>query len=114
MAGQFVVAAVLVEMGHLQSFEVMVQLLARQQALAQAVPTVVGETTAMQGFIHQQNCLLVPQANPQALAMSLRWAFENRSKLSDIGQKGRQLYQEQLSLAVVAQGLDSILQKFQP
>ncbi len=31
------------------------------QALAQAVPTVVGETTAMQGFIHQQNCLLVPK-----------------------------------------------------
>ena len=84
------------------------------QALAQAVPTVVGETAAMQGFIHQQNCLLVPQANPQALAMSLRWAFENRTKLSDIGQKGRQLYQEQLSLAVVAQGLGNILQKFQP
>ena len=84
------------------------------QALAQAVPTVVGETAAMQGFVHQQNCLLVPQADPQALALSLRWAYENRAKLSYIGQKGLQLYQEQLSLAVVAQRLTSILQKFQP
>ncbi|MGB4673889.1 MAG: hypothetical protein WBH99_08105 [Azovibrio sp.] len=83
------------------------------QALAQAVPTAVGETAVSQGFVHQQNCLLVPQAAPQALAMSLRWAHENRAQLGHIGQQGQQLYQKQFSLAVLAQRLADILQVFQ-
>ncbi|MGD9759608.1 MAG: hypothetical protein AB7U71_19035, partial [Comamonas sp.] len=83
------------------------------QALAQAVPTVVGETVISQGFVHQQNCLLVPQADPQALAISLRWAHENRAQLGHIGRQGQQLYQTQLSLAVLAQRLSDILRGFQ-
>jgi hypothetical protein len=83
------------------------------QALAKAVPTAVGETAANPGFVHQKNCLLVPQADPQALAMSLRWAHENRAQLGRIGQQGQQLYQTHLSLAVLKRRLAGILQGFQ-
>lgn len=83
------------------------------QALAQAVPTLVGETAVSQGFEHQKNCLLVPQADPQALAMSLRWAHEHRSQLGYIGRQGQQLYQRQFSLAVLTQGLSDVVQGFQ-
>lgn len=84
------------------------------QALAQAVPTVVGNTDASSGFVHQQNCLLVPLGAPEMLESSLRWAHENRAQLQSIGQRGQQLYCERFSLAIVAQHLSAILQKFQP
>ncbi|MDD3674571.1 glycosyltransferase family 4 protein [Thauera propionica] len=82
------------------------------QSLAQAVPTVIGDTDAGSGFVHQKNCLLVPQGNPEMLAAALLWAHENRAHLSTIGQQGRQLYREHLSLDVVTRRLSEILQGF--
>lgn len=82
------------------------------QALAQALPTIVGEAEEIKGFIHQKNCLLIPQGDFQALSTTLRWAYENRAQLSTIGEQGQQLYRAHLSLEVVAQCLSNILLKF--
>lgn len=84
------------------------------QALALGVPTVVGDNPAHHGFEHQLNCLRVEQGNPHALAAALRWAGEHRSALPALGEAGRALYQQHLSLAVIRQRLADILARFQP
>lgn len=83
------------------------------QALALGVPTVVGDNPAHHGFQHQHNCLRVEQGNPHALAAALRWACEHRSALPALGEAGRTLYQQHLSLAVIRQRLATIMARFQ-
>ena len=75
------------------------------QCLALGRPTVVGQIAADYGFIDRENCLLVPQADPCALAEALRWAHANREQLSGIGAAGLLLYAQRLSVDVIAQNL---------
>jgi glycosyltransferase involved in cell wall biosynthesis len=82
------------------------------QALAQCVPTVVGAAEFLPGFVDQKNCLIARQGQPLDLVRALRWAFEHRERLPGIGVAGRRLYEEKLSLAVVAGLLGNILRKF--
>jgi glycosyltransferase involved in cell wall biosynthesis len=82
------------------------------QALAQAVPTVVGKIDADIPFQHQVNCLYVSQGNAQALSDAIVWANQNRDKLVDLGLEGRKLYHEQLSLKIVSERLSDLLYQF--
>ena len=83
------------------------------QALAQAVPTVVGAIEeGGSDFIDRHNCLVVSQGQPHALAQALRWAYEHRDSLPALGASGQRLYRNQLSLDVVAQRLVEVLGKF--
>ncbi len=79
------------------------------QSLAMAKPTMIGRTEVEMGFVHRRNCLLVPQANSQALAREIRWASENPTPLQTIGQNGYQLYRQQFSIDEKRKRLEHII-----
>jgi len=79
------------------------------QCLALGKATVIGEIDEDYGFVDRSNCLLVPQADAGALAASIRWSFENRALLPELGARGRDAYQERLSISVIATHLQSAL-----
>jgi len=81
------------------------------QCLALGKPTIVGKINEEIGFKDKVNCLLVEQGNPEALADSIRWCFENAHALTEIGKKGQALYQDQLSVAVIAKQLEAIIKQ---
>ncbi len=83
------------------------------QFLACARPTVIGQGTESNGFIDRENCLLVPQGDPQQLANALRWAFENQSELPRIAANGRVLYEERFSGAAVKTNMDRLVEEVQ-
>lgn len=67
------------------------------QFLSQGKPTVIGRIDEDSGFRNEQNCLLIDQADPDSLAQSIRWALSNRECLTDIGERGRLLFEERFS-----------------
>ena len=71
------------------------------QCLALGKPTIIGEIDEKHGFVNKQNCLLVPQGNPEALAEALRWAHNHREQLALIGDRARAIYAERLSIKVI-------------
>lgn len=79
------------------------------QFLAMAKPTVVGRIEPNQGFVDKHNCLLVPQADAQALANAIRWAFSNQDALADIATQGHALYQERFSTYQISQTLKDVI-----
>lgn len=81
------------------------------QCLALGKPTIVGKINEEIGFKDKVNCLLVEQGNPQALADSIRWCFENAHELTEIGKQGQALYQDTLSVAVIAKQLEAIIKQ---
>ncbi len=79
------------------------------QCLALGKATIIGRINEDIGFVDKQNCLLVPQGNPQALADTLRWCFDQRHQLAKIGERGRSIYSEKLSVDVIRQLLSKTL-----
>jgi len=79
------------------------------QCLALGKPTIIGKIDEDIGFMDKENCLLVPQGNAQALADVLRWAFNQRRQLSKIGEHGRSIYNERLSVDVIRKLLSQTL-----
>ena len=79
------------------------------QFLAMGRPVVVGETDVDTGFVDKANCLLVPQADPAALADAVAWASGHPSELARIGQAGRDLYKSRYSIERISQELRRIL-----
>lgn len=79
------------------------------QFLSLGRPTVIGRIDEDYGFINQVNCLLTEQADADALALTIRWAFENRSSLPGIGARGRALYFQRLSSRVITERLTRAL-----
>ncbi len=71
------------------------------QALATAAPVLIGENQVHEGFSDKQNCLIVPQADPKALAGAIAWAHEHPQELAQIGQAGRKLYETHFSQIIV-------------
>jgi glycosyltransferase involved in cell wall biosynthesis len=72
------------------------------QCLALGKATVIGHIDEDYGFVDRSNCLLVAQGNADALAASIRWAFEHRASLPELGARGRDLYLERLSTHTIA------------
>ncbi|MEX0881682.1 MAG: glycosyltransferase [Candidatus Saccharimonadales bacterium] len=81
------------------------------QFLAMAKPVIVGRIENMKDFKDKQNCLLVQQGNPPALADTIKWAFNNKSKLLSIGKQGYNLYYAEYSAGVISKKLGAIIQK---
>ena len=75
------------------------------QALALGKATVIGAIDEDIGWIDKENCLLVPQANPDALADALRWAFLHRGALQHMGSRGKVLYEQMLSVHKITKQL---------
>ncbi len=82
------------------------------QCLALGKATIIGVIDQDTGFLDKQNCLLVPQADANALAEALRWSFGHRDPLPRIGQRGMAIYQERFSVHSIAQQLIPTLLKF--
>lgn len=79
------------------------------QALALGKATVIGNISAEQGFIDKSNCLLVEQLDPASLAGAIRWAYEHREALPDIGQQGKLLYSQRYSIEQIAKGMQKAI-----
>jgi glycosyltransferase involved in cell wall biosynthesis len=71
------------------------------QCLALGRPTIIGKINEDIGFVDKENCLLVPQGNPQALADAIQWALYQRHDLPKIGEYGKSIYSEKLSVNVI-------------
>lgn len=82
------------------------------QCLALGKPTVVGIIDEDYGFVDKQNCLLVAQGNPEKLADAVRWAWNNRDMLGQIGANGKLVYEQHLSLREIKRILVEALRKF--
>jgi len=67
------------------------------QPLACAAPVLIGKNQANEGFTDRVNCLMVPQADPEAIAGAITWAQSHPDELHRIGQAGRQLYDKHFS-----------------
>ncbi|WP_193222267.1 glycosyltransferase [Alkalilimnicola sp. S0819] len=81
------------------------------QALAMAVPTMVGESPAACGLIDRKNCLAVPQRDADGIAASIKWAYHNPTALAEIGNAGQAHYREHLSMSRVKDSLGSLLRR---
>lgn len=73
-----------------------------QQCLALGKATLIGTTAEDHGFRDRENCLLVDQADAEALGTAIEWAFHNQSSLEGIGLRGRELYASRFSIDVIA------------
>ncbi|HSW99914.1 MAG TPA: glycosyltransferase [Patescibacteria group bacterium] len=80
------------------------------QIMACALPVIVAENKASGIFKDKVNCLLIPQADPKALASAVRWAQSHQKQLQAIGQAGRRLYEQHFSQRVSNQVVESIVQ----
>jgi len=82
------------------------------QFLASATPVIIGQTeeTKTSGlFKDKVNCLLVPQANAQALADAVIWAKTHPVQRTRLAQAGRDLFEQHFSQAVIAGLLTKLL-----
>lgn len=79
------------------------------QFLAAAVPTLVGENLESGAFHDGVDALVVPQADPAALAARCRWAADHREELAAIGGAGRALYERRWSGPRIADALGAAL-----
>jgi glycosyltransferase involved in cell wall biosynthesis len=78
------------------------------QFLAMAKPVIVGQIEDDYGFEDKVNCLLIPQGNAEALAKAILWAYQHRSELSQIGQRGYDLYQSRYSVKHISDTLKGV------
>jgi glycosyltransferase involved in cell wall biosynthesis len=82
------------------------------QSLAGGVATLVGQNEATSELFHDKdNALVVPQANAQALADEIEWAYKHQPELTAIGANGRKLYEQHFSSQAVQKTFTDILQK---
>jgi len=80
------------------------------QFLAMGRPTVVGEIENMTGFQDKQNCLLVKQGSPEALAEALNWARTHTKQLLTIGRAGRKLFEDRFSAQAISRQLETLVE----
>ncbi len=71
------------------------------QLLAAGRPVLVGANRVHEGFVDRKNCLIVRQADPQAIAEAIKWAHAHPDELQKIGRAGRQLYEERYSQKII-------------
>jgi glycosyltransferase involved in cell wall biosynthesis len=76
------------------------------QILAAGEPAIVGASEATSEFlVGKQNALVVPQADAEALARTIRWAHAHPKELKTIAANGRKLYERQFSSNAIAEKL---------
>lgn len=75
------------------------------QFLASGVPTLVGANLESGAFTDRVDALVVPQADPGAVAAAARWAADHPDELAAIGRAGRALYERRWSRPRIADAL---------
>lgn len=75
------------------------------QILSSAKPVLVGKNQETALFTDKKNALVVPQADAQAIADAVLWAYDNPKKLDSIAREGSKLYTAHLSSKRVAADL---------
>jgi glycosyltransferase involved in cell wall biosynthesis len=81
------------------------------QFLALGVPTIIGKTNEKTPLQDQKSCLMVPQADAEALAQKLTWAQKHSKDLPKIGQEGRKIYEQYYSNRVIADTMRGIIDR---
>lgn len=71
------------------------------QFLALGAPVLVGRNDVNDAFSDKANTLVVPQADPQAIADAILWAYNHPKELAEVGKRGRELYDERFSQKVI-------------
>jgi glycosyltransferase involved in cell wall biosynthesis len=79
------------------------------QFLALGKPVLIGQNEVTGLFEDKQNCLMVPQANAEALAETIRWAYHHPKELQQIGHRGRELYRQYFSQTTINQLVQQLL-----
>ena len=80
------------------------------QILAAGEPVIVGSSEASdEFFVDKQNALVVPQADPQAIAKAILWAYAHPKELKAIAVSGQKLYDKQFSIEAIAEKLQPIV-----
>ncbi len=72
------------------------------QFLAMGKATLVGEVAATTRFVDRENCLLVRQGSPKAVAEAIAWAAGHRGELAEIGARGRAYFETSFASPHVA------------
>lgn len=67
------------------------------QFLSLGVPVLIGRNEVNEDFVDQRNCLMVPQANADAIAAAIRWAYSHSEHMQRIADQGHQLYEDKFS-----------------
>ncbi len=81
------------------------------QYLAMGKPTIIGINEESHIFTDKKDALLIPQADSDALVDAIRWAIDHPTELDKIGTAGKSLYENELSVAVIAGRLKEMLLK---
>jgi glycosyltransferase involved in cell wall biosynthesis len=79
------------------------------QFLSMGAPTIVGVNDEGAGFVDKKNCLIVEQGSSEGLASKIVWAYKNQDKLQEIGNAGKQLYEEKFSVRAQSKKLESYI-----
>jgi len=76
--------------------------LAVQQAMAHALPVIVGEADGTQGeLVRPQNGWILPSADVETMATTLHIAFSDRKKLRTMGEASYQIVMEEVNLEIM-------------
>ncbi|MBF0420356.1 MAG: glycosyltransferase [Magnetococcales bacterium] len=78
-----------------------------QQCLALGKPVVLAHPDPEDGFRDRYNCLVVPPANPDALAAAIAWARDHPAELLAISRRGLSLYEHHFSINVVRRMIET-------
>lgn len=82
------------------------------QMLAMAKPIIAGDTPANRTLLHHgQHALLVPPADPQALANAILALHQDPALRTSLADQGHQLYQATCSEAVITQRLHTVIEQ---
>jgi len=79
------------------------------QFLACKKPTLIGINKESTVLSNRHDCLLVPQADPGAIADAITWAYNNQSDLQSIASHGREIYEEKFSSDAITDQLETLL-----
>jgi len=80
------------------------------EALAMRKPLITGDSPAAREILRdKENCILVPMANPKALAKAILRLKENKELGQKIAENGYRLFKEKLSPKAIGKELKSIL-----
>lgn len=79
------------------------------QFLAMGRPVLIGKTEESEIFEDKKNCIIVKQGSAQAIADGISWAYNNKLKLTSIGNNGRELFVNNFSVKSISQVLAKIL-----
>lgn len=75
------------------------------QFLAMGRPVLVGRGDATTEFVDRENCLLVRQGSPEAVAAAIRWAAGHPDEMRTIAARGRELFERRFAAPQVAAAL---------